>query len=279
MKQKENIFEELNKMRNLIHTRPGVVISEQVDASADAGAIMRELNKSNSDEASIVNIIKKYKDKASFNNFINQYKTISGKDFGADIMRAITPVNDKTEWNDLKTHLSSLGVALTSQVRDPRQGGSYAIFGGLTPQVSSEDKSKVEEMWKDPKVSCVINQPSAKKEVISNGSIAYLIGNVRYYANGRKQSADGTMTNYNCSTEFKSRGASNPGGRANTSSLSVNDRFTKTAQSLGVQNAKMDVATLQTMLKSLQGDTTTASPTQGTPDIEQLKAALNQLKQ
>lgn len=30
MKQKENIFEELNKMRSLIHTKPGVVISEQI---------------------------------------------------------------------------------------------------------------------------------------------------------------------------------------------------------------------------------------------------------
>jgi hypothetical protein len=29
VKQKENIFEELNKMRSLIHTKPGVVISEQ----------------------------------------------------------------------------------------------------------------------------------------------------------------------------------------------------------------------------------------------------------
>ena len=59
---------------------------------------------------------------------------------------------------------------------------------------------------------------------------------------------------------------------------SVNTRFASSAQSLGVQNAKMDVATLQTMLKSLQGGTPTAAPTQGTPDATQLNAALNQLK-
>jgi hypothetical protein len=60
---------------------------------------------------------------------------------------------------------------------------------------------------------------------------------------------------------------------------SVNNRFASSAQSLGVQNPKMDVATLQTMLKSLQGGTPTAAPTQGAPDTAQLNAALNQLKQ
>lgn len=62
---------------------------------------------------------------------------------------------------------------------------------------------------------------------------------------------------------------------------SINDRFASTAQSLGVQNAKMDVATLQTMLKTLEGGTPTtaaSSTTQGTPDIAQLNAALNQLQ-
>ena len=54
MKQKENIFEELNKMRSLIHTRAGVVISEQANPSADAGTIMRELGNVNSDETKIV---------------------------------------------------------------------------------------------------------------------------------------------------------------------------------------------------------------------------------
>jgi hypothetical protein len=41
----------------------------------------------------------------------------------------------------------------------------------------------------------------------------------------------------------------------------------------------MDMATLQTMLKSLQGETSTDTPTQETPDIATLTAALNQLKQ
>jgi hypothetical protein len=276
VKQKENIFEELNKMRNLIHTRPGVVISEQANAGADVGTIMRELGNVNSDETKIVNTLKNYKDKASFKNFVDQYKTISGKDFGADIMRAITPVNDKTEWNDLKAHLSTLGVALTSQVRDPRKGGSYAIFGGLTAPATNTD-----EAWKTT-YSCVTTQPGAKAVKMSNGSTAYLVGQIYYYANGRKKLADGTMGSYNCSTEFKS-GTNNSGSGSSSgsrqSSSSVNTRFADSAKSLGIENAKMDLATLQTMLKSLQGETSTDTPTQETPDIATLTAALNQLKQ
>ena len=270
MKQKENIFEELNKMKSLIHTRAGVVISEQANPSADAGTIMRELGNVNSDETKIVNILKNYKDKSSFKNFVDQYKTISGKEFGTDIMRAITPVNDKTEWNDLKTHLSSLGVALTSQVRDPRKGGSYAIFGGLTAPATNTD-----DAWKTT-YSCVTTQPGAKKVTLNNGSIGYIIGTTRYYANGRKQSAGQPMTNYTCATEFKS-GVNNSGNRPGQSS--VNTRFADSAKSLGIENSKMDVETLQTMLKSLKGETSTDTPTQGTPDIATLTAALNQLKQ
>jgi putative IMPACT (imprinted ancient) family translation regulator len=63
---------------------------------------MRELDKTNSDESKIVNIVKNYKDKASFKNFVDQYKAIAAKDFGAaDVARAIQPFNDPTEWEDL----------------------------------------------------------------------------------------------------------------------------------------------------------------------------------
>lgn len=275
VKNKENIFEELNKMRNLIVAKAGTVISEQAtNVGSDVGTIMQELNKTNSDEQKIVNIVKKYKSKSEFQNFLNQYKSISGKDFGVDVFTAIQPYNDKTEWNDLKNHLSSIGITLGNTSQDPRKGANAATFGGLTPQASTEDISKVEEMWKDPKVSCVISQPNAKKETLSNGSTAYLIGAVRYYANGRKQLADGTMTNYNCSTEFKT----NTPRQGTTTGPSVNTRFAQSASSLGIQNAKMDLQTLQTMLKSLEGETTiAAAPTQGTPDLAQLTAALNQL--
>jgi hypothetical protein len=173
------------------------IIEEQVNnVSADVGTIMRELENFNTDEQAIVNIIKKYKTLAELQSFFTQYKTISGKDFGNAIGLAFKVPDDNTEIMDLKNHLKTVGIGLEAS----RQGWTIT---GLTPQVSAEDAAKVETMWADPKVSCVVNQPNAKKEILANGSVAYLIGPVRYYANGRKQLPDGTITNYNCSTEFK----------------------------------------------------------------------------
>lgn len=276
---KENIFEELNKMRNLMVAKAGTVISEQANPSADVGTIMRELDKNNSDETKIVNIVKNYKDKASLKNFVDQYKTITGKDFGTEIFRAIQPYNDKTEWEDLKTYLSTLGVALTYVSRDNRLGGSYAVFGGLdTPatQVANTD-----DAWKTT-YSCVTTQPGAKAVKTNNAGLAYLVGQIYYYANGRKKLADGSMASYSCATEFKSGTAnsgSGSGSGSRQSSSSVNTRFADSAKSLGIQGDKMDLQTLQSILKTLEGGQSTpaVAATQGTPDLAQLTAALNQL--
>ena len=220
MKQNNNIFEELDKMRNLIHTRPGVVISEQANAGADVGAIMRELDKFNSDESAIVNIVKKYKDKASFKNFTDQYKAISGKDFGTDVFRAIQPYNDKTEWADLSNHLKSMGITLGTATTN-RGNSSMATLTGLdTPAAANTD-----DAWKTT-YSCVTTQPGVKQSKMKNGSTVYVLGQVVYYANGRKKLADGTMGSYSCSTEFR-RNASNSSNRPGQSS--VNSRFADSA--------------------------------------------------
>jgi hypothetical protein len=138
VKQKNNIFEELNKMKNLIHVKAGVVISEQANVGTDVGTVMRELGATfNADEDIVVNTIKKYKDKASFKSFVDQYKAITGKDFGSQLILSISPYNDKKEWNDLKTHLASLGVTLGNTTTN-RGNSSTATFGDLdTPAVAA----------------------------------------------------------------------------------------------------------------------------------------------
>lgn len=58
---------------------------------------------------------------------------------------------------------------------------------------------------------CVTGNKSATKSTMSNGSTAYNINGVFYYANGRKKLANGTMANYTCNdAEFKSGGAKQP---------------------------------------------------------------------
>lgn len=108
-------------------------LNEQESVGADVGTIVRELDKYNSDESAIVNIVKKYKDKASFKNFIDQYKTISGKDFGTDVYRAIEPYNDKTEWADLSNHLKSMGITLGHTTTNRGNSSAATLTGLDTP--------------------------------------------------------------------------------------------------------------------------------------------------
>ena len=278
MKQKENIFEELGRMRNLIHTRPGVVISEQANAGADVGAIMRELDKTNSDESSIVNIVKKYKDKASFKNFTDQYKTISGKDFGTDVFRAIQPYNDKTEWNDLKAHLGTMGITLGTATTN-RGNSSMATLTGLdTPAAANTD-----DAWKTT-YSCVTTQPGAKAVKTNNAGTAYLVGQIYYYANGRKKLADGTMASYSCSTEFKSGAPSNSGSRGNTGGRAnvISDYSKEIQTSLGSSpTGKMSSQDLDLILKQLNGEDVSGEVSQalptdasGKPDLDKILASL-----
>ena len=194
---KKQINEEINSMKFLLNYKRGVVISEQANNAEDVGTIMRELDKTNSDESNIVNIIKKYKDKSSFKTFIDQYKAISGKDFGAEIIRAISPNNDPTEWNDLKTHLATMGITLGDATTN---GGnsSVATFTGLdTPAAATTPN------WS--KYPCVPKHPQAKKGKTAKGSEYYQINNYYYYNNGRKYGiTTKETTNYTCNDpEFK----------------------------------------------------------------------------
>ena len=73
MNNEVNIFEELNKMKNLIHAKSGVVISEQDEDPIETirkGISSMAINDSN--EQSIVDtIVNNYKTKEQFVNFLS----------------------------------------------------------------------------------------------------------------------------------------------------------------------------------------------------------------
>ena len=278
MKQKENIFEELNKMRSLIHAKAGVVISEQANVGADVGTVMRELGATfNANEDIVVNTIKKYKDKASFKSFVDQYKTISGKDFGAQLILSISPNTDKTEWNDLKTHLASLGVTL-GNITTNGGNSNEATFAGLdTPAAAApEELTKREELWKTT-YSCAPSQPGAKAIKLKDGTTSYLVGQIYYYNTGRKKLADGTMKNYSCSTEFKSGN-----NKSNDYARIVNDYSKQIQSSLGSSpTGKMSSQDLDLILKTLNGEDVSVEVPQelpkdvnGKPDLDKILASL-----
>lgn len=205
MKQNNNIFEELGRMKNLISTKRGVVISEQVnDINTDIQTIKGELDKgfANSDEQKIVDVLKKYtSDKSTFQNFLNQYKVVTGTIMTSVLPSAFQRGRDDKEVEDLNSSLLKLGVKL-ELIFDNKTRKVNAVFTGLDDSASS-GTANTDELWKNPKVSCVTTQPGVKPGKLKDDSTAYFLNGVTYYNNGRKRLSDGTMGNYSCSTEFK----------------------------------------------------------------------------
>lgn len=146
----EKIFEELNKMKNLMVAKPGTVISEQEtsDIRNDIEEIKDEVTAFfNTDEEKIVDILRKYTNNASdFQNFMKQYEYVTSRNFSEDLFRGVNPViRDQKEWNEIKEMLSKIGIKLDYVSQDPRKGRSYATFDGLTPQPTSDENKQQDE--------------------------------------------------------------------------------------------------------------------------------------
>jgi len=114
MKNKVNILEELNKMKNLIYAKRGTVISEQATPE-DIDKVKKGLDSislSGQNEKDIVDVITKYKTKEQFEDFLYQFQQKTGGDFAKRIGRTINPERDQAEWNTLVNHLAKMGINL-----------------------------------------------------------------------------------------------------------------------------------------------------------------------
>jgi hypothetical protein len=275
---KENIFEELNKMRNLMNAKSGTVISEQVE-----NLIVKTLYNSVAGPGTnpekfrdAIFALKNAQEFSSINSELQKFRNSR-----LDIAGWINDDFDNTNLDDVKKisdHLKSIGINNSYEEYPGRGGFKQGTFKILTTPPAAQ-VANTDEAWKTT-YSCVTTQPGAKAVKTNNAGLAYLVGQIYYYANGRKKLADGSMASYSCATEFKS-GTANSGSGSRQSSSSVNTRFADSAKSLGIQSGKMDLQTLQSILKTLEGGQSTpaasTTSTQGTPDLAQLTAALNQL--
>jgi hypothetical protein len=171
------ISEELNKMKNLMVAKAGVVISEQNQKL---------------DEAPQVQPINQNDAVARDRNWTNDYNCV----------RKIPGVTT-----------SKLKDTTTVYINKTPQGNFiYYNNGGLkTPKGKMAnfkcDGDKVlfidDKLWKLPELSCVPSQQGAKALKLGDGSTVYQIGKVMYYNTNRKKLEDGTMASYTCDTEFK----------------------------------------------------------------------------
>ena len=299
MRQKENIFEELNRMKYLINSKPGTVISEQdmgyVASSAAAGAVagaaffgvgaipgaiiggaaalIGGLLQSSSSSDGAKKILQACRNKQTVgpaSQSRQQLNTIADslnaaiEGVGTDEkaikanLQKITTIPDLCAMSNIyqTRHGESLWDALDGDIDEQSEWKSYVYL----PLLDAYENSV--ELGKKVKAAPAKAAPAGAAPAATKGAVAGAVkgGGQRVQGGGQRVQGGGQRVQ--------------GGGQS-----SVNNRFASAAQSLGVQNPKMDVATLQTMLKSLQGGTPTAAPTQGAPDTAQLNAALNQLKQ
>ena len=327
MKQKENIFEELNKMRSLIHTKSGVVISEQdygaVSSYAAAGALTGAgmgagvfsvpgaiiggavgaiygllSNSTNSEGAK--KILQACTNKAlvgppsqsrqqlnAIADGLNAAIEGAGTDENAIKvnLQKVTTIPDLCAMSTIyqTRHGESLWDALDGDIDEQAEWKNYVYLPLLDAYENSKELGEKAAAAKTTSATA-----SARQQNVNSVFCGVRGGNITggafkgqpwttYKSKYSITAAEEQAAKQSCPSSQTGGGSGQP--RSGSGQSSVNSRFASSAQSLGIQNAKMDVATLQTMLKSLQGETSTDTPTQETPDIATLTAALNQLKQ
>ena len=236
MNNKVNIFEELNKMKNLIYAKSGVVISEQETIDTDVVSVHDEIVDNpgflqNVDEKKIVDILKKYAtDKNTFQNFLNKFKEKYKFDVTAIMAKPLDYSNDVAELNDLNAALSKIGLR-------------YLNSGGI---------AKFEDLAVVRQKNINANYCSVKDGKVALPNTAYNGKEWKIYVSGNKVTeAEIAAAKATCPTVVVPPAAGAAADTNTPAGPTPAQRFATTATSLGIQNPKMDVATLQTILNTL----------------------------
>jgi hypothetical protein len=247
-----NITEQLNKFKTLINAKSGEVISEQDDvlratANKIQGDIRRATSGAMTNEDLLLQSIQQINSLQLYNavNGLIKQKPIDNNFSILEVLNSELGMGDVQIATQIKQALAKIGKNITFQTAGPNIiTNSFKIVG--TGATAPADPMTREQLWKTTFI-CATQQPGAKAYKLKDGTTAYNVGGIFYYNNGRKKLADGTMGNYSCKTEFKT----NTGVRQKSN---LGSRFSKSTQSLGIQNGKMDVDTLQKILASLEGN-------------------------
>lgn len=242
MNNKANIFEELNKMKSLIHAKAGMVISEQeTELDKDIEAFKDEIVNNagalnNVDEKKLVNILKKYAtDKNTFQNFLNKFQEKHKYNPTSIMAKSLDYSNDVVEINDLNSALSKIGLRYTNS-------------GGI---------AKFEELSAVRQRNINANYCRVKDGKVVFPSSAYNGKEWKIYVSGNKVTPEEiAAAKATCPQVVVPDVAPSSDGKAPAETLkqtgpTPTQRLAATAKSLGVENPQMDVATLQTILNTL----------------------------
>jgi hypothetical protein len=269
MKNTVNIFEELNKMKNLIHVKRGTVISEQeTDLDKDVEEFRSELFALSTDEQKLVDILKKYAtDKNTFKSFENKYYEKNGVK-PTDVSNMATTLdysNDVAEINDLNSALSKIGLRYTNS-------GGIAKF----EELSAVRQRNINANYCRVKDDKIVFPGSAY-----NGSLwsSYVSGNKvtpEEIAAAKATCPQVVVPDVAAPASDVAPPASDgkvPAETLKPTGPTPTQRLAATAKSLGVENPQMDVATLQKIL-----DTLNASSGAVTESKKSVNEELNTMK-
>jgi hypothetical protein len=247
MNNKGNIFEELNKMKSLIHAKAGTVISEQATAnqllagSKGFGAVTPEIA----------------------DQLVKSGKLTSG-------MLGVLPAQASAMKDEARKELEKTGTDNAVKRQENINLIYCSVKDGIITNSGSVFKGKPWEEYRNGQNVTALEIGDAAKSCPAN--TGYKFGdNLSNALNiqGKEDTQKGGTNTVNTQK-----------GGTNT----VNTRFVKSATDLGIQSNKMDLQTLQSILAKLQDDGSqstvtqdTSATTQQTPDLTQLTSLLNQL--
>lgn len=284
MKINKIIFEEIEKFKLFSKYDSSKTLSEQTNnVGADVGEIMRELSNFNSNEQKIVDIVSKYKTNADMKNFLDQYKSISGKDFGLAIPGTINVNQDKKEFNQLVSHLKTIGYDLKTSY-DKRGGTVYTISStGAAGASASQDPQARQKHINS--IFCTV------KDGIINNPSSHWNGKrwSEYIISSKATFPELKLAQESCPEQkidmkyYREPEAQKVGG-SKTRGSNVNQRFIKSISSAGIEGSKMDVATLQKISDLLEKGVTSTNTggtnvTNEVPSIAQLTSIVDKLNQ
>jgi hypothetical protein len=269
MNNKANIFEELNKMKSLIHAKAGTVISEQLLNSAGQPQIKPGVGAGGKLTSNQMLVSSK-----GFGTVDAQMADQLVKLGNISQLTFLTPSQISSLKDQAKKELEKVAAdaeaTRASETEDTRrksiQNNYCSVKNG---KIENPNLSFNGRPWEDfVKVYTITDQEIRNVKVLCPNVVV-----------------PDVATPYKFGDDLSK--ALNIQGTGNTqkgNTNNVNTRFKKSATDLGVQSDKMDLQTLQSILAKLQDDgsqstvtQSTSTTTQQTPDLTQLTTLLNQL--
>jgi hypothetical protein len=201
---------------------------------------------------------------------IGTYKTI------VDLLKGELEQDNEKDFVELQKLVAPKGITLTATTQKTASGLPFLNL--QTIKVTSGNPATLQQQQKGNDRQTNVNNTfcSVKGGIIINPSsrnnnVKWVDFVKAYKVNDQEiKTAKNTCPNSELAKTYKNTSGS---GQQN-----VSQRFSKSLSTAGIQNGKMDVQTLQTIINTLEGgQSNQLTSSQSQPDLAQLTAAINQL--